>query len=416
MPTAYDAFRVAQSQFDRAAERIDLDPNLRKVLRETKRELTAYFPVRMDDDNIRMFTGYRIQHNIARGPAKGGIRFSDPLTVDDVRATAMWMTWKAAVAEIPFGGAAGGVEVNPSRLSAQELEHLTRRYTSEISILLGPDRDIPGPDLHTGSREMAWIMDTYSMQVGHSVPAVVTGKPIAIGGSEGRSEAGGHGLGVVVREAAKKVGLSLDGCQCVIHGFGNAGFGAARALHRMGAVIIAVCDTGGAIYNPNGLDSSAVARHKTAAGSVTGFKGSDPITSADLLSLPADILIPASIEGQITARIAQGIQAKIVAEASNGPSTPEAEDILTERGILVIPDILANAGGVVVSYFEWVQDLQSFFWTDEEVADRLDKIMEQAFGQVWSERDRLKTDLRTAAYSLAISRVAEASRLRGIYP
>lgn len=412
----YNAFRVAQQQFDRAAERIGLDENVRSVLRETKRELTVAFPVKLDNGDVEIFTGYRVQHNIARGPAKGGIRYSRNLTIDDVRAIAMWMTWKAAVAGIPFGGAAGGVTVDPGALSRLELEHLTRRYTSEVSILLGPDRDIPGPDLNTGEEIMGWIMDTYSMQVGHSVPAVVTGKPIAIGGSEGRKEAGGHGMNVVVKAAAQKIGLELDGARCVIQGFGNAGAGAATSLASDGVRIVAVSDSHGAIYNPRGLDILGLRRHKQSTGTIVDFPEGKPTSPEGLLELPTELLIPAATEGQITADNARGIQAKVIAEAANGPSTPEADDILTERGILVIPDILANAGGVIVSYFEWVQDLQSFFWSDEEVEKRLEQIIQQAFDAAWSEREKLGCDLRTAAYALAISRVADATGSRGIYP
>ncbi len=412
----YNAFRVAQQQFDRAAERIDLNPDTRRLLRETKRELTVSFPVQRDDRRIQVFTGYRVQHNIARGPAKGGIRFSSHVTIDEVRAVAMWMTWKAAVAGIPFGGAAGGVNVDPSSLSEQELEHLTRRFTTEISILLGPDRDIPGPDLHTGAKEMAWIMDTYSMQVGHSVPAVVTGKPIAVGGSEGRLEAGGHGIAVVVQEAAKRVGIDPAGARCIIQGFGNAGCSAALALGNLGFRVVGVSDSRAAIHNPDGLEVHRLILHKRSTGSVGGFPDSRSVSPDELLRLPAELLVPASIEGQITAANAREIQARIIAEASNGPSTPEADDILGERDILVIPDILANAGGVIVSYFEWVQDLQSFFWSDEEVEGRLERNIQKAFEEVWSERDRLSSDLRTAAYSLAIQRVADATSRRGIYP
>jgi glutamate dehydrogenase (NAD(P)+) len=415
-PPSYNAYQTACQQFDRAAQRINLNKNVAAVLRETKRELTVEFPVEMDDGTIEVFTGYRVQHNIARGPAKGGIRYSDRVTVDDIRAVAMWMTWKAAVAGIPFGGAAGGVNVDPDRLSVQELEHLTRRYTSEISILLGPDRDIPGPDLNTGTREMAWVMDTYSMQVGHSVPAVVTGKPISVGGSEGRGEAGGRGIAVVVEAAAERIGLKLDGARCAIQGFGNAGSGTAIALNKMGAKIVAVSDSRGAVYNPEGLNPHALLSYKRSTGSVRNYSGARSISPTDLLQLPTDLLIPASIDGQITAENARRIDAKLIAEASNGPSTPEADDILADRGILVVPDILANAGGVIVSYFEWVQDLQSFFWSDEEVDSRLESIIMDAFDAVWRECDRLKSDLRTAAYSLAIERVADATDRRGLYP
>jgi len=415
-PAGYNAFAVAQEQFDRAAKLIDLNEDAREVLRQTKRELTVNFPVKRDNGDVEMFTGYRVHHNIARGPAKGGIRFSPRLTIDEVRAIAMWMTWKAAVAGIPFGGAAGGVTVDPHSLTKLELEHLTRRYTSEISILLGPDRDVPGPDLNTSAEVMGWVMDTYSMQVGHSVPAVVTGKPIAIGGSEGRTEAGGHGIAVVVKLAAAKIGLELDGARCVIQGFGNAGQGAAATLGENGVRIVAVSDSRGAIHNPHGFDIAALIGHKREHGTVVGFPRSQAVDSGAILELPTDLLIPASIEGQITASNAQRIEAKIIAEASNGPSTPEADDILGRRGVLVVPDILANAGGVIVSYFEWVQDLQSFFWTDDEVERRLEEIIGVAFDEVWARHESLKCELRMAAYALAIERIAAATEMRGIYP
>src|SRR5579884_2044204 len=328
----------------------------------------------------------------------------------------MWMTWKAAVAGIPFGGAAGGVTVDRRRLSEHELEHLTRRYTSEISILLGPDRDIPGPDLSTGQKEMAWIMDTYSMQVGHSVPAVVTGKPLAIGGSEGRSQAGGRGIAVVVAATAARLGLRVESLRCVIQGFGTAGSSTALALNSMGVCVVGVSDSGGAVYNADGIDPEELLRHKRESESVRGYAGGRTVEAEDLVSVPADLLIPASIPGQITAGNAGSVKARIVVEASNGPCTPEAEEILADRDVTVVPDILANAGGVIVSYFEWVQDLQSFFWNDEEVDRRLERIIHQAFDDVWAERERLRTDLRTAAYSLAIERVASATSIRGIYP
>ena len=415
-PAEYNAFRVARQQFDRASARIGLDTNASAVLRETKRELTVVFPVKLDSGEVQVFTGYRVQHNIARGPAKGGIRFTAGLTLDEVRAIAMWMTWKAAVAGIPFGGAAGGVTVDPRKLSNQELEHLTRRYTSEISILLGPDRDIPGPDLNTHEEVMGWVMDTYSMQVGHSVPAVVTGKPLSIGGSKGRNQAGGQGIAVVVKLVAAKIRLDLDGARCVIQGFGNAGSSAAATLATAGVRIVAVSDSRGAIYNPAGLDVRALSKHKAKKGSVKGFPDAEPIPPDAILELPTELLIPAATEGQITAANARNIQAKIIAEASNGPSTPEADDILAERGIMVVPDILANAGGIIVSYFEWVQDLQSFFWSDDEVDARLETIIHHAFDAVWAEKEKLDSDLRTAAYALAIQRVADASKIRGIYP
>ncbi|MBI2942072.1 MAG: Glu/Leu/Phe/Val dehydrogenase [Chloroflexi bacterium] len=414
--SADNTFAMAQYQFDQAADRLQLDTNLREILRTCERELTVHFPVKMSDGSIRVFEGYRVQHNIARGPAKGGIRYHPAVTLDEVRALAMWMTWKCAVVGIPFGGAKGGVVCEPKKLSTAELENLTRRYATEISVLIGPDRDIPAPDVNTNAQVMAWIMDTYSMAAGHSVPAVVTGKPLSIGGSEGRAEATSRGCLTVIRETAKRQGTALPGQTAVVQGFGNVGAPLATFLHELGVKVIAVSDSSGAIFNPRGIDIPRLSRYKSETGSVARFMGTDPLGQAELLELPCDWLIPAALENQITRANAPRVRARVVVEGANGPTTPEADAILTERGILVIPDILANAGGVTVSYFEWVQDLQSFFWDEDEINAKLDKLMTRAFSAVSAIADRHDIDLRTAAHMLAIDRVAEATRTRGIYP
>ncbi len=409
-------FAIAVEQFQIAAERMGLDDNLRRVLSVCQHEYTANFPVQMDDGSIRVFTGHRIQHNIARGPAKGGIRFHQDVTPDEVRALAMWMTWKCAVVGIPFGGAKGGVTVNPKLLSQGELENLTRRFTAEIGILIGPYKDIPAPDVNTNPQVMAWIMDTYSMQQGYSVPGVVTGKPLTIGGSEGRAEATGRGTVYTIAAAAKLRGFDLEGAKVVVQGFGNAGAVAATLIGQLGATVVAVNDSTAGIYNPNGLDPKAVLRHKQETGTVGGFRGAEPVSNAELLTLPCDILIPAALEKQITERNAGEIKASIVAEAANGPTTPEADLILRSRGVFLIPDILANAGGVTVSYFEWVQALQAFSWTEREVNSRLRNIMDKAFHDVHATAEKYDVDMRTAALITAVGRVADATTIRGIYP
>lgn len=407
---------MAQEQFDIAAQMLDLDPDLRAVLRLPKRELTVYFPVRMDDGSMRMFTGYRVHHNLARGPAKGGIRYHPHVTLDDVRALAMWMTWKCAVVNIPYGGSKGGVVCNPKMLSLGELERLTRRYATEIALMIGPDIDIPAPDVNTNAQVMAWVMDTISMHRGYTVPAVVTGKPINIGGSLGRNEATARGVAVIVREAARRHNLALEGANVVVQGYGNVGAITARLLHDMGASIIAVSDSHGGIVNAAGLEPARIAAHKQATGSVVGLGESEVISNADLLELPCDILVPAAMENQITGANASRIRARMIAEAANGPITPAAEAILLDRGILVLPDILANAGGVTVSYFEWVQDLQSFFWTEREVNSKLEQVMVAAFEQVEQIASERNASPRAAAYMLALQRVADAVKVRGIYP
>jgi glutamate dehydrogenase (NAD(P)+) len=407
---------MAQAQFDAAADRLKIDDDLRAILREPKRELTVHFPVRMDNGSVRMFTGYRVQHNINRGPAKGGIRYDTNVTLDEVKALAMWMTWKCAVVGIPYGGAKGGVICNPKELSKTELERLTRRYATEISLLIGPNSDIPAPDVNTTPQIMAWIMDTYSMNRGYTVPAVVTGKPIAIGGSEGRVEATATGVAAMVEMAAADMGMELAGARVAVQGYGNAGSIAAKLLHAKGCVIVAVSDTQGGIYDPDGLDPDNVLRHKQEHGSVVGYRNAQQVSVSGLLELPCDILIPAATENQITSDNAKKIQARLIGEAANGPTTPEADQILFARGVHVIPDILANAAGVTVSYFEWVQDLQCFFWSPAEIADRLSHVMTRAYREVSSLAQSEHCDMRLAAYMLAIQRVADATALRGLYP
>jgi len=407
---------MALAQLERAAELIGLDEGLLAYLRSPKRSLAVHVPIHRDDGSIAVFTGYRVQHNMARGPAKGGVRFHPDVTLEEVTAMAMWMTWKCAVVGVPFGGAKGGVVCDPKQLSRAELERLTRRYTAEISVIIGPDRDIPAPDLYTDAQVMAWMMDTYSVQAGHSVPAVVTGKPLSLGGSVGRIDATARGLVYTVEEAARKLGLDLARSTAAVQGFGNVGYHAARLLAARGCRIIAVTDLSGGTYNKKGLDIGALAAHAAQRGGVAGFPGGDAITNEELFELPCDILVPAAVGGVIHEGNAARIRARIVAEGANGPTTPGADEILYERGVFVIPDILANAGGVTVSYYEWVQGLQVFFWSEEEVHRRLKKAMVDSFQRVVAESDRLGVDLRRAAYAIAVSNVAEAVRLRGIYP
>jgi glutamate dehydrogenase (NAD(P)+) len=414
--TAINPYHMAVQQFEEAAERLHLSEDMREILRQPKRELTVNFPVRLDSGRIKTFTGYRVQHNVNRGPAKGGIRYSPEVTLDEVKALAMWMTWKCAVVGIPYGGAKGGVICDPKHMSPAELERLTRRYATEISIVIGPHSDIPAPDVNTNSQIMAWIMDTYSMHEGYSIPAVVTGKPLSIGGSEGRNDATATGVLFVTRQAAKRIGMPLRGARVSIQGYGNAGSIAARLFHNEGCKIVAVSDTRGGIYNEAGLDPASVLRYKQERGSVVGYPGAQVVRVSDVLEVPCDILIPAATEGVITKENADRVQARIVSEAANGPTTPEADKILFNKEIMVIPDILANAGGVTVSYFEWVQDLQSFFWGVDEITARLEVIMNRSFAAVAEKADQFSCDLRLAANMLAISRVAEATQMRGIYP
>jgi glutamate dehydrogenase (NAD(P)+) len=370
----------------------------------------------MDDGTTRVFTGYRVWHNVTRGPAKGGVRYHPQVDLDEVRALAMWMTWKCACVKIPYGGAKGGVTCDPKAMSARELERLTRRYTTEIADLIGPDSDIPAPDVNTNAQTMAWLMDTYSMHRGYSVPGVVTGKPVSIGGSEGRSEATGRGVVYTIQEAAKAIGLGIEGARVAVQGFGNAGEAAARFIQELGARVIAVSDSRGGVFRGDGLDLPLVSRHKQETGSVVGAPRTRPISNTDLLELDCDVLVPAALEGVITGQNAGRIRARIVAEAANGPTSPEADDLLHERGVMVIPDILCNAGGVTVSYFEWVQDREEFFWTIDEINARLRRVLVRAFEDVYRTSVEHAVDMRLAAYMLSVSRVAEATLTRGIYP
>ncbi len=415
-PAARSPWEIALEQYDRAADKLNLSPAVRDVLRWPKREVTVHFPVQLDDGSTRVFTGYRVWHNVTRGPAKGGIRFHPHTDLDDMRALAMWMTWKCACVKIPYGGAKGGVTVDPKLLSARELERLTRRYTTEIADMLGPDSDIPAPDVNTNAQVMAWMMDTYSMHRGYSVPGVVTGKPVSIGGSEGRSEATGRGTVYTIQEAAKVLGLEIAGARVVVQGYGNAGQASARFLAELGAKVIAVSDSRGGVFDGDGLDLPLVTRHKQETGSVIGCPRTRPVSNADLLELDCDILVPAALEGVLTADNAARVRARLVAEAANGPTTPEGDDVLRSRGVLVIPDILCNAGGVTVSYFEWVQDFSSFFWSEDEINVRLDKIMVDALKKIWDTADHHKITLRTATFAVACERILMARQERGLYP
>jgi glutamate dehydrogenase (NAD(P)+) len=410
------AWHVALQQYDRAADKLNLGPAVREVLRNPKREVTVRFPVQMDDGSTRVYTGYRVWHNVTRGPAKGGMRFHPQVDLEEIRALAMWMTWKCACVKIPYGGAKGGVTCDPKNLSRGELERLTRRFTTEIGDMIGPDSDIPAPDVNTNPQVMAWMMDTYSMHRGYSVTGVVTGKPVSIGGSEGRQEATGRGVIYTVQEAAKGIGLDLNGARVVVQGYGNAGEAAARFIAELGAKVMAVSDSRGGVFNPDGLDLSLVTRHKQETGSVIGTPRTRPVSNDELLELDCDILIPAALEGVITEQNARRIRARIIAEAANGPTSPQADDIFRERGVVVIPDILCNAGGVTVSYFEWVQDREEFFWSIDEINARLRRIMVRAYEDVQRTANEHDVDLRMAAYMLSVSRVAEATLTRGIYP
>lgn len=409
-------FHIAQTQFDRAADYLQLNTGMREVLKTPKRQMVVSIPVKMDDGSLAVFEGYRVQHNVARGPAKGGIRYHPDVTLDEVKALAAWMTWKCATVNLPYGGGKGGVRVNPKTLSLSELERLTRRYATEIAPIIGPDRDIPAPDVYTDSQTMAWIMDTISMLKGHTELGVVTGKPVEWGGSRGRHEATARGCQFTIRHACIVKGVALSQASVAIQGFGNAGSIVARLLHEDGARIIAVSDSRGGIFNPRGLDPVAALAFKEERGSLTGFPGADQITNAELLELDCDILVPAALENQITLANADRIRARIIAEAANGPTTPGADRLLFDKGTLVIPDILANAGGVSVSYFEWVQDQYGFFWDEAQVNEQLERTMNKAFHDVLAESNKHHVDMRTGAYILAIGRVADATRVRGIFP
>jgi glutamate dehydrogenase/leucine dehydrogenase len=390
---------------------------MREVLKHPKRELTVNFPVRMDDGSYKVFTGHRVQYNMARGPCKGGIRYHPQVTLDEVRALAAWMTWKCAVVNIPYGGAKGGVICDPKHMSKGELERLTRRYTSEISGIIGPERDIPAPDVYTDGQTMSWIMDTYSILKGYSVPGVVTGKPIALGGSEGRGEATGRGCAYTIREAAKDAGVRVKNGTVAVQGFGNAGSVCANLLNdEQGAKIVAVSDSKGGIYKADGFNPHAVEEHKAKTGSVVGFPGAKTISNEELLELKVDILVPAALENQLTPKNADKVQAKLIAEAANGPTLPEADSVFFQKKITVLPDILANAGGVTVSYFEWAQDIQGYFWPLSEVNQRLERVMVQSYADVHRVATERRVHNRTAAYVLAIQRVVDAIKIRGIYP
>ncbi len=409
-------FHIALRQFDNAAEKMRLDAQFREVLRRPRRALSLSLPVKMDDGSVQVFEGYRVQHNSSRGPCKGGIRYHPQVTLDEVKALASWMTWKCATVNIPFGGAKGGIVCDPKKLSQNELERLTRRYAYEILPIIGPDTDIPAPDVYTDSQVMAWIMDTYSMTLGHITPGVVTGKPIFLGGSLGRAEATGRGCAFCVREACRVQNIPLNGARVAIQGFGNAGTVTAKLLEEMGAKIIAASDSKAGVLNRNGLDVPALIRHKQETASVEDFPNTDPISNSDVLELECEVLVPAALENQITLANAERIRARIVAEAANGPTTPDADRVLFQQGTMVLPDILANAGGVTVSYFEWVQDLQELFWDEEDVNRRLEKVMVRAFQDVYRTAQKHRVDMRTGAYILAIDRVATATRVRGIWP
>jgi glutamate dehydrogenase (NAD(P)+) len=409
-------FVIAQTYFKQAAERLGLDDGMRAILSTPKRILTVSIPVKMDDGTYKVFIGHRVAHNMSRGPAKGGIRFHPDVSLDEVKALASWMTWKCACLGLPFGGGKGGVEVDPHKLSLNERERLTRRYTSEILPFIGPDQDIPAPDVYTDPQIMAWIMDTYSMTRGTTSLGVVTGKPLALGGSKGRDKATARGVQFVLREACKGLKMSIKGASVAIQGYGNAGSHLATLLHAEGARIVAVSDSKGGVHHPKGLDPAKLQALKADGESLKTFPTGKAITNKQLLELPVDILVPAALENQITSVNAARIRAKIVAEAANGPTTPLADEILFKRGRTVIPDILANAGGVTVSYFEWVQDFSSFFWDEDEVDRRLEVYMKRAYTSVAETAEKHKCSLRGGAYVLAVDRVAEATRVRGIFP
>ena len=410
------AWDSALAQLDEAARIMNLDPGVHDVLRNPKRSLSVAVPIKLDAGRVKVFIGYRVHHNTTRGPSKGGIRYHPDVDLDEVKALAMWMTWKCAIAGIPYGGAKGGVVVDPKELSTGELERLTRRYAAEILPFIGPERDVPAPDLGTDEQVMAWIMDTFSMNVGHSVPGVVTGKPLSVGGSKGRTEATARGVMYVTEATLKHRGMQVEDTRVAVQGYGKVGAPTVRLLHELGCSIVAVSDVKGGVYNPRGLSPTGLAAYNADTGTVVGFEGGESITNEELLECDCDVLIPAALEGQITERNAERVRAEILIEAANGPTTPEADAILEERGILIVPDILANSGGVTVSYFEWVQDLQAYFWDEDEVNAKLRKIMERAYVDVLQTAEDRKVPMRTAATILGVSRVAEAHTTRGLFP
>jgi glutamate dehydrogenase (NAD(P)+) len=409
-------YRISQIQFDIAAEHLKLDPGLRQILRTPKRIMEVSIPTKMDNGQLKVFTGFRVQHNIARGPAKGGMRYHPNVTLDEVKALAAWMTWKTAAVNIPYGGGKGGVICDPKRMSKGELERMTRRFISEILPIIGPERDIPAPDVYTDAQTMAWMMDTYSMTLGYSALGVVTGKPLSLGGSQGRKDATARGCLFVTEEACRVKRMSLRGSTVAIQGFGNAGAAAARLFAEKKAKIIAISDSRGGVHNSRGIDPLKAMRYKERAGTVVGMPGTSRISNDDLLTMKCDILIPAALENVITLGNAEQIKAKIVAEAANGPTTPHADEVLARKGITLLPDILANAGGVTVSYFEWAQDLQGYFWQENEVNDKLEFVMKRAFNAVHESTRKHRVHMRTGAYILAVGRVADATMVRGLFP
>ncbi|MDX6681091.1 MAG: glutamate dehydrogenase [Solirubrobacteraceae bacterium] len=411
-----ELYRIARDQFGRASRLLDLEPEFVARLADPRRSLVVNFPVRMDSGDVWSMTGYRVQHTLTMGPTKGGFRYGPDVSLGECAALAMWMTWKCALLGLPYGGAKGGVRCTPSDLSVGELERVTRRYAAELIPIIGPEKDIPAPDMATGEREMAWFMDTYSQQVGHSVPGIVTGKPIVLGGSTGRREATGLGVVYVLEAVCDRIGLALRESRVAIQGFGNVGAVAAGELYAIGATIVAVSDRSGGLVDPEGLDVTAISAWMAEHGALAGYPGARHVGSADVLEVPCEVLIPAAVERQITEENAARLRCRLVIEAANGPTTPEAEAILRERGILVVPDVLANAGGVTVSYFEWVQDQQRYSWDELDVQERLRRQLRAAFGRVTDAAERHDCDWRMAALSVAIERVSEAARLRGIYP
>ncbi len=411
-----NAIESALAQFDRAADHLALTPATRAILRVPKREWTVNFPVTMDDGSVRVFTGYRVQHNMSRGPAKGGIRFHPATDIDEVRALAMWMTWKCALVNVPFGGAKGGVTVDPRQLSPDELQRVTRRFATELQGVIGPEIDIPAPDVGTNAQTMAWIMDTVSMHAGYTVPGVVTGKPVGLGGSEGRADATGMGVMFTAQRALAEAGIPMRGATVAVQGFGNVGEAAARLISERGGKIVAITDIGGGVLNPDGLDIARLKLHLSETGSIAGAPGTVSIDNETLLAMDVDLLVLAALEGQITARNAGAVRARVIAEGANGPVTPDADPILAERGIVTVPDILCNSGGVIVSYFEWVQNLQSFAWPAAQVAERLEQVIGRAYDEVSEVRRSEGIDARLAAHLIAVSRVAEAQQIRGRYP
>lgn len=415
--TSHDSpWETALAQLDEAAELMGLAPGVHEILRVPKRSLIVSVPFRMDDGSTRVYQGTRVHHNVTRGPAKGGIRYHPDMGFDETKALAMWMTWKCAVVDIPFGGAKGGVAVDPKEHTRDELERMTRRYASEILPFIGPERDIPAPDMNTDEEIMAWIMDTYSQNQGYSVPGVVTGKPVSIGGSKGRGGATSRGVMYTIFSTLKRLGLGIEEVSVAIQGHGKVGGFLGQLLHDAGCRVVAISDVGGGVYKERGLDPEAINRHKREAGSVVGYPGADPITNEELLEVDCDVLIPAAIESVITVKNADRIRARVVCEAANGPITFEADRILVDRGIFVVPDILANSGGVTVSYFEWVQDIQAYFWTEEEVNDRLRLIMERSFDAVYDLAEAKGLTMRQAAHWIGVGRVAEAHLTRGLFP